>query len=493
MPLQEEFSRILQQQSNRPHRMSTVVDDLVKYTSELNLARNAFPAGTIILDEDVQNDLLYIIISGTVEQRRRRPDGSWVHVDDLQPGAFIGLLSFWSDALTFTQTRASEEVTCLVFSREDFEKLVLEHPKASLSFQYLLANSLSDRYRNMVMLNIAVHHLTEQLERDRNQLRETVADLERTRDNLVQKERLALLGNLLSGIAHEINNPSSSLQQSVEAVSTLLPELFQPGAPLENRTREARLLQAGLDSTFISSSEQRTRLRKLQQRYSDLDRPFLRRLVPLSDDVLELLATGVRGGITRQNRKSLLQPLRFFDIGANLKSIQLSNTRISRLVQSLKFYSRPVSAETETHPLREVILNTLTVLHHRLKHYEVEVDLDDLPEDLDASPGISQVVSNILINACDATPEGGTIRIEANMLLNWNRVQITVSDSGSGIPDDQLEKIFETNFTTKRSGGQYGLGLGLSISRDLVIRDGGSIRAENKPDGGARFLIELPL
>jgi signal transduction histidine kinase len=469
-----------------------IAQDFQRYAKDLQLEELHYAKGEILMEDGVANDQLYIILEGEVELRRRADNKQMVYVDSLKPGSFLGLLSFWSDAPTFTQSRAAKPVRAMRIGRKDFENMVQDHPKATLALQTMLTNSLADRYRNMVLLNIAVHHLTEQLETDRNRLKQTVKDLEDTRGQLVTKERLALLGKLLAGIAHEINNPSAALLQSVDALMTEMPACFDPGAPLEKLKTEGELLQKGMESRYMGSSQMRERMALLEKRYPDLDRRVLRRLVPLSDTDLAVLEKDIKKAAKSKKKDSLFHKLRFFDVGANLKSIQLSITRISNLVTSLKSYSRPTTPHSEPIPAKEMILNTLTVVNHRLKHYEVDVDLERLPENHTIPPQINQVVSNILINACDATPEGGLIRVEGWQEKDTRTLYLVISDTGTGISEANLKKIFEPNFTTKSLGGDFGLGLGLAISRDIVERYGGSLLADNNPEKGARFTLVLP-
>ncbi len=472
--------------------IALIAHDFGVYAKDLHLKELSYEKGDIILKDGINNDQLYIILSGEVDLLRRQEEGHLIYVDTLKPGSFLGLLSFWSDAPTFTQSKAVKPVTAMCIGRKDFENMVQNHPKATLALQNMLTNSLAERYRNMVLLNIAVHHLTGQLEKDRNRLKQTIKDLEETRGQLVTKERLALLGKLLAGIAHEINNPSAALLQSVEELMTDVPALFKPEAPLEKFKKEGELLSEGLKSRYMGSTQRRDRMRELEDRYPDLDRRVIRRLTPLPDSDLELLEKEIRKANSPKKTSVLVDKIKFFDIGANLKSIQLSITRISNLVSSLKSYSRPTTSESDPVPAKEMVLNTMTVVNHRLKHYQVDVDLSRIPESALIPPQINQVVSNILINACDATETGGMIRVEGWIEEPTNLVYLVFADSGTGIPEENLKKIFEPNFTTKSSGGDFGLGLGLAISRDIVERFNGNLLADNNETKGARFTLIIP-
>lgn len=472
----------------RPHLQA-----FIEYTRNLRLERVEYADRDILLQEGTKNQQLYIILEGRVVLTRLRPDGQRTVIDTLKPGSFLGLLSFWSDEPTFTQSRAMGKVTCLRFNLAQIQEVFITHPQASLALSGLLINSLADRYRSMVMLNLAVQRLTDQLEAEGTRLRATVRDLEETRNRLIHKERLALLGQLLGGIAHEVNNPLAALNQSVEDLGREADALFEKGGALEKMDREARLLRAGLASQFLGSDVVRERLAALQEQFPEMDRPFLRKLVPLQGEVWAELQPELNKARRQDGlRARILEKVRFFQIGAHLNSIRLVTQRIARLMGSLKAYVRPVTESAEPLALRDCIQDTLTVLHHKLKKFRVNVEMDSLPDNFKCPARFNQVLSNVLINAAEATPEGGEIRLSAWADLEEGSVRLTVDDTGTGIHPSLLEKIFEPDVTTKSSGGQFGLGLGLAISREIMERYGGSIRAENRPEGGARFVMVLP-
>jgi signal transduction histidine kinase len=129
---------------------------------------------------------------------------------------------------------------------------------------------------------------------------------------------------------------------------------------------------------------------------------------------------------------------------------------------------------------------------NRLKDVKVVLELADLPP-VRCRPGeINQVWTNVILNACDAMHDRGTLRVRTEY-RGSHRVAITIADSGPGIPEEVLPKIFEPNFTTKTAGGSFGLGLGLAISNEIVRKHGGEIGFHNAPEGGAVCTVVLPL
>ena len=158
---------------------------------------------------------------------------------------------------------------------------------------------------------------------------------------------------------------------------------------------------------------------------------------------------------------------------------------------SLKNYGRQDQDIWEPTDLREGIRDTLTVLNNRLKHYAVRLQLDPIPITRRNAGEMNQVWTNLITNACQATPEGGTITISTATPPDESALFITVTDSGIGIPPDHLEQIFETNFTTKTSKSEFGLGLGLAISKEIIAKHDGRITAENMTNGGAH-IVRIP-
>ena len=470
--------------------LDQVIRDFEKHTAPLNLEHAIYPAGSIILEEGVKNDRLHVLLQGEVDLNRKAKDGGSVLVDTLRPGAFLGMLSFWSRANTFSQSKARTDVTCILMTRSQFEQLVQEHPAASLSLYSLMATGMADRYRNMVLLNMAVTHLSEQLEKDQLHLKKTIQDLEQTRKQLIHKERLALLGQLLAGIAHEINNPGTSLKQSAESLIEAFPGRFETGATLASFPEEGELLRQGLQHQMQSSVHQREKLAELEKQYPKLPRSFLRKLLPLDPETQKKMLPELRRAQQSGNLDSVREKLSFFQMGADLKNIEVSIHRISKLIQGLRSYGKPHQDQADLQPLSELINNTLTVLNHRLKHYRLDLNFEPLPDDLQVPSDLSQVLTNLLVNACEATPEGGSIMFTTR--LEDPDIILIVEDSGSGIPPHLLDSIFEPNVTTKSAAGQFGLGLGLAISREIVQRFAGTLTGKNRDGSGAQFTLRIP-
>ncbi|MCH6258556.1 ATP-binding protein [Puniceicoccaceae bacterium K14] len=468
------------------------VNELIARIEELELPVFTFRKGSQILEIDQPNDALYIILNGEAQLYRKNEDDDLVVVDTLKRGSFLGLISFWTKQPSFSSSVASEDLDCIRVDRRAFDRLFEQDRVFSKAMQSLFIDNLTSRYRRLVNLNLKVDKLTRDLEIERNDLRQAIEDLERTRLKLVNKEKLATMGQLLAGIAHEINNPASALLKSVESLMSQFPELFHGKESIVESQDNYELLRLGMESHLMDSATQRERMRFLENAYPHLKRSLIRRLSQVDDLGIPLLESSIIAANKKaENIDTLTSRIRFYEIGIYLRGINLSLERIVRLVKSLKNYGRPDSGSRETVDLRNCVHDTVTVLNNRLKHYDFSLEMPPTPE-VSCYPGeVNQVLTNLIVNACDATEEGGAIRIACKQVKGG--VSIIVADEGAGIPEHLIDKIFEANVTTKNSGGNFGLGLGLAISREIAQKHDGKLSVKSKLGKGSVFDFWLPL
>jgi signal transduction histidine kinase len=183
-------------------------------------------------------------------------------------------------------------------------------------------------------------------------------------------------------------------------------------------------------------------------------------------------------------------------IKEDLKDMQEQANRIIRISRDLLYFARQRHPERAPVDVNAVLVRTLGLLEHdlRIKNIHVEKDLEEGLPQVDADQDqISQVIFNILTNARDIMPKGGRLYIASRQIeeRGIKVVEIRIEDTGPGIPEEIMGKIFDPFFTTKPEG--EGTGLGLSICQGIVEAHGGRIWAENLPQGGAAFIIRLPV
>jgi signal transduction histidine kinase len=182
--------------------------------------------------------------------------------------------------------------------------------------------------------------------------------------------------------------------------------------------------------------------------------------------------------------------------GALLDKITRQTFRASEIVNNLLNFSRTSATEFTDVDLNRVILDTLNLLEHQFKTSRILVH-DELSQHLPRIQGnagrLQQVFLNLFLNAKDAMPGGGTLRVATS---NGDGVSVLVSDTGTGIPQEHIQRIYDPFFTTKttpQDGQRRGTGLGLSVTYGIIQEHAGKIRVESTPAAGTTFYLDFPL
>lgn len=278
---------------------------------------------------------------------------------------------------------------------------------------------------------------TEQLRATNEELQAAYRELQATQVQLIQREKMASVGQLVAGVAHELNNPIGFVSSNA----------------------------ATLDD-FVS------RLRRMLDVY---------RAAALGE------ADGQRIDAAWRDLK-IDYALRYLD--PMLQGIKEGAERTRKIVRDLRVFARGDDDAWQPVDLHDELESSLTLLNHLLKdRVEVARKYGDLPAVPCVRSQIDQVLLNILANAAQAITGPGTITIETRREDGW--VAVAIADTGPGIAPDAIGRIFDPFFTTKPVG--EGTGLGLSISYEIVKRHGGTIEAESRPGEGAVLTVRLPL
>ncbi|MBL4911387.1 MAG: HAMP domain-containing protein [Alteromonadaceae bacterium] len=302
-----------------------------------------------------------------------------------------------------------------------------------------MTGNLKESFEKNQQSNHELQLLTENLEtrvQERTQeLSKALNQLKNAQSQLVQSEKMSSLGQLVAGIAHELNNPISSvhvntpmLKQYVVDFVTLIDFIIQ---------------------------QEKIDIKDIQEKLIVIDYDFVK------EDIFELL-----------------------------HAQEDAAKRIRDIVLSLRTFSRLDEAEIKSIDINQGIDNTISILRHEIKH-RVELHKDyQLTEKVECFPGeINQVILNVLANAAQAIKEKGNIWISTQTVNNM--AQICITDDGIGLPQKIIDKVFDPFFTTKPVG--VGTGLGLSISYGIIEKHHGHIDVENVSPHGAKFTINIPL
>jgi len=322
---------------------------------------------------------------------------------------------------------------------------------------------------------------------------------------LRQSEKLATLGRLSAGMAHELNNPASAVRQGAEHLRTAVARLervrFALGAAGLSDDQHAHI--ARLETESVERAKKPDTLDPIAR--SDQEQEVEDWLGDNGvDEPWEHASTLVSMGLGKTQLETLASDFDALAMGivvdylssrftvyTVLEEISHGAVRMSDIVKALKDYSYMDQAPVQSVDVREGLDATLVMLGGRLRDgVEVEVDyVDDLPRIQGYGSELNQVWTNLVDNAISAMDGRGTLGVKAYANDEW--VVVEVSDTGHGIPDEVKENIFDPFFTTKAPG--EGTGLGLNISHGIIVeKHNGQVSVDSKP-GATRFTVKLPL
>lgn len=305
----------------------------------------------------------------------------------------------------------------------------------------LLSNELkqigTDEIRGVV---VTIHETTE-LFKMNEKLQMAYSELQHTQSQILQQEKMASIGQLAAGVAHEINNPMGFISSNLGSLGKYMEKISAFNAALQEAVQSK-----GDPDTLVALNELRKKMK----------------IDFILGDISGLLAESHDGA-----------------------------ERVRRIVQDLKSFSHVDEVECKQFSVNECLKSTLNMARNEIKYVaEVEQEYDpDLPF-LNCYPQqLNQVFMNILVNAAHAIEGHGVIKIST--LRDADDIVVRISDNGKGIAPEHLSRIFEPFFTTKEVG--KGTGLGLSISYDIIKKHGGVINVESEVGVGTTFVIRLPL
>jgi signal transduction histidine kinase len=415
----------------------------------------------------------------------RQVDGQRVVLDDDTSGRIIGLLSLIERGRAFFTCQAATEVTAVCLPWAQLDAVVAVNPELSRQLTRQLIHSLSARVRRVVDLQASVQRLNAELLGERDRLAEALRQLSATQMRLIETGRMATVGQLVAGIAHELNNPVTAIRRAADYV-------LEDVSSLIGQMPDNEPILAMITSAVTTSPQPTEALRRAEQALADAirDEGAARRLVKIgitSADEFHRWFDRVRP----PEREALLSRLESaYQLGTFLRNLQGGAERISQIVSTLRSYARTSHGAVGAVDLNKTLEDTLLLFGGSARLVELRRDYGDLPP-IEGDPGqLCQVWTNIVANALEAIQGRGSVLVQSDAAADGS-VRVRITDDGPGIPAGHIERVFDLNFTTKHNPTSFGLGMGLVICRQIVLRHEGRIEVESVP-GRTCFTITLP-
>ncbi|MFM9266939.1 ATP-binding protein [Tychonema sp. BBK16] len=348
--------------------------------------------------------------------------------------------------------------------------------------------------------NVALQ-MNREIEAKNQELASALAELQATQQHLIESEKMAALGQLVAGVAHEINTPIAAIRSSAGSISSflsptieLLPALFQTLTEEQGQEFLALLGRSLNQASTLSTKEERKLKKALRIQLQELE--FSETDAENFADTLVIM--GIYNEIdvflplfTRPDGFNVLElAYKLSQIKRGMTTIQTATERASKVVFALKTYAHyEQSGQMTQGNLIEGIETVLTLYQNQFKQgVNVIKNYAELPPILCYPDELNQVWTNLIHNALQAMDNRGTLTID--VIVMDDRAKISFTDSGKGIPEEIKSKIFVPFFTTKPPG--EGSGLGLDIINKIIVKHQGKIEFESIP-GETIFNVFLPM
>ncbi|MEE1674476.1 ATP-binding protein [Agarivorans aestuarii] len=435
-----------------------------------------YSANHLLTQEGEANQFLWFIAKGEVVLKKQQGEHT-LEVARMQAGSLVGGMSFVTGELGFTSAVTTMRTDVIKLDRVTFAKVLDSSNHLLPLFTNLLLRHFNRRLQKSIHTKLT--------------LQSTLNSLDSAHEQLIEKEKMAVLGQLISGIAHELNNPVAAINRGSDTIAKQLPQVLNSPLSANQQQLGQQLLEAAFTLTPMSTSEIRQRSSNSVDLFGDpitarkavtigLDRPDFRQLYLQCSE--------------NEDSVQLINALSsYHQIGNFLRNIQVCAARIAELVKGLKHYAGQDPEQPVLADLNEGIAETLVILENRLRSFELECNYGLLPVYRCHPIALQQVWTNLIANALDAMGSRGKLSITSRYNeASPSYISIIIEDNGPGIKPEIIEKIFQLNFTTKREGN-FGLGIGLTVCQQIVAQHLGRIEVESELGQFTRFIITLPL
>ena len=434
----------------------------------------------LLTREGEHNSTLWFIAEGEVQLKKKNEQGQEQEVTVMRAGSMVGGMSFITGEPAFTTSITLTDTQVLKLDKHQFATVMKANSELLGPFTHLLLRNFNRRLQSSIITKI--------------KLQASIQSLAAAHAQLVETEKMAVLGQLVAGVAHELNNPVAAILRGADTLKQRVPDLLSAEISPLMRQLGASTLSNAMQITPLSTAitRQKTKAatplfgsnalaRKAVQMQLDSPAQFTQYFAPLGKDL----------AATIQHLDT------YYLVGNFLRSIDVCAKRIADLVKGLKHYAGQDVEQAVYADLHEGLEETLVIFENKLKSYQVIKEYTALPLVQCHPIELQQIWTNLIANAIDATQGEGELIIRTQPLNRHQQdfVCISIEDNGPGIALHKRTQIFELNYTTKREGN-FGLGIGLTVCQQIVKRHHGEIKvisSDNEQAHFTRFEVYLPV
>ncbi|SHK11342.1 hypothetical protein SAMN04488028_10333 [Reichenbachiella agariperforans] len=421
--------------------------------------------GETILKQGEKNDRIYYVASGKLSGHHQPENGSILLIFQTGADAVLGIYSFFSpDGCSYTTVTADEDTTLYYMSKANLP--AKDHPDHLLFSEHILPIIVNEIYLRQMLV---VRNATQ---------------MEVTLKKLMQSEKLATLGQLAAGLAHELNNAIGVLQNKTQWMTDRLKTIFNHKEFDHVYPMFVKGLEQGQHCSTAEARKRKEQIKKTLKIDDRLAKKLAR--INLTDDEIQQIA--------KQNQSTAIEEMdEFWEIGMALHDMQVASTHTTHVIRSIKDLGSQNHSNVQACDLRLTFKKSLSLLSNMTRTISIDLAIEKGLMLVAREGDLIQIWVNLIKNAAESLVNAHTPNPSIRLVseLHQDSIQIQIIDNGPGIPHHLLSTIFQPNVTTKVSGLSFGLGLGLSIVQKIITSYGGTISVTSQA-GRTAFNIQLP-